>query len=620
MRRTSRSQLWYDWLVRVDEDDKKRFSFQAFIEPKLADEAKCLGFMSTFYGNPDYKATCAIPPHGTSLFLNVTQDASASSPQWWNIREVASASGGSNFELLAATKPSVCPRLLTVQDCSALPTLVFDDPLAFPSGIATYTQWKFTKRYDITYSSPPPPPPSPPPPSPPPPPPSPPPPSPPPPPLPIPGPVISAPSETSFGYVLVRVTDVGGKGRCSVSSIVFTSTGSPVGSIPLSTEVSASNPSLASTGVAVSLGTYGYNSIYAVGKCSSGGTTERSNGLTVFYFQQNTPAPPPPVYFTLGVNNNDELFYNTDINAQTPDISINLWNKVDGSYRRGPGACSLAGEYGAAILEQITRAMPTNEIKISSNMREASPIWNTISITSLDGVIVSIAIGTNGQGAVALSNLGRRRKLLQTTGDVYFTSNIAAQTPTFGNRIPPPSSSNGVRIWLSGNSLLGVACSLARNGCGFTLHYIADASTGSPAWSAGINLPTNDIADMTASLSGKSAVIAIVRVLVRDMTVHQSVDLSQRSANWTQRALGIKEMYYTTDITQSPVSWDQVTSMPTNDQYTDASSIVSVSLSGKQVILTADTGLANNIYLAPDITKPVWSHPYGSLDCVSMSP
>jgi hypothetical protein len=41
-------------------------------------------------------------------------------------------------------------------------------------------------------------------------------------------------------------------------------------------------------GVSVPLRTPGYNSIYAVEKCNSGGTTERSNGLSVLYTQSGT--------------------------------------------------------------------------------------------------------------------------------------------------------------------------------------------------------------------------------------------------------------------------------------------------------------------------------------------
>ena len=75
MRRRSRSSLWRDWLVKVEDDGKdlKKVSIQAFIDPNVEDEARCLGYLSSFYDNPKYKWTCSMPPYGDGLFLNGTE-------------------------------------------------------------------------------------------------------------------------------------------------------------------------------------------------------------------------------------------------------------------------------------------------------------------------------------------------------------------------------------------------------------------------------------------------------------------------------------------------------------------------------------------------------------------
>ena len=114
----------------------------------------------------------------------------------------------------------------------------------------------------------------------------------------IPGPVISAPSSTSSGYVNVLVASPGGNERCSVSQIVITASAGSVGSPPTSIEVAASKPGLSSAGVPVTLRDAGYHSIYAVGKCSEDATTvtERSNGLSVFYSLPHTI----PVFYLAG--------------------------------------------------------------------------------------------------------------------------------------------------------------------------------------------------------------------------------------------------------------------------------------------------------------------------------
>ncbi|KAI8106684.1 hypothetical protein M9434_001338 [Picochlorum sp. BPE23] len=293
MRGPSESMMWREWLIRVvsNESESKKVSIQAFIHPEVEKEARCLGFISSFYRNPEYKGSCAIPPYGTGLFLNATQDQSKHNSQIWTIRLVDTMDQG--FELTASNKPDVCQRLLAVEDCQNQPALIFEDSTFDITASIKHRYWKLFKRYDVVpISSPPPPSPSPPSPSPP----SPSPPSPsppslpppfPPPPASIPGPVISAPSSTKSGYVNVRVNQLGGNDRCSVTTIVITVTPSSVGSTAQTFEISASTPNLSFEGVSVQLAQVGYSSIYASGICSSGETTERSNGVSVFFSAPN---------------------------------------------------------------------------------------------------------------------------------------------------------------------------------------------------------------------------------------------------------------------------------------------------------------------------------------------
>ena len=293
--------MWREWMIRVvsgggkgnstgEKDEYKTISLQAFIHPDVEDEARCNGFVSTFYGNSDFKGTCVIPPYGSALFLNSSRDDSEDSAQMWTIRQADGATGG--FEILASNKPDVCLRTMAVEDCSDQSSLIESSPPYF-SESKKYRVWKLVRRYDLSpKSSPPPPSPTPSPsPSP-----SPLSPAPPTPVGPAPGPIISAPSSTTSGTVTVLVQSNGGNNECSVSSIILTSVGAAVGSLPQTVEVSASRPGLSSVGVSVPLSQVGYNSIHAVGKCSNGGTTERSNGLSVFYAVSYgvSPSPPPP--------------------------------------------------------------------------------------------------------------------------------------------------------------------------------------------------------------------------------------------------------------------------------------------------------------------------------------
>lgn len=276
-------------MVRVlkSTENEAIVSLRAFINPDLEADARCLGYVSSFYGNPDFTGTCVIPPYGSALFLNATRANNVmENSQTWKVRSANNMDGA--FELIASNKPDACFRFLGVEDCNSQVALV-QQPGSGLTESTTSMSWKLAREYDLVPIL------SPPPPSPPPPPPSPPPPSPPPPILPpppaaVPGPAISAPSSSTSGVVNVMVNSVGGSNRCSVVSIVITTSASSVGSIPQTLEVSASRPALSTAGVAVPLSAGGYNSIYAIGKCSNGESTERSNGLSVFF---SNPVIPP---------------------------------------------------------------------------------------------------------------------------------------------------------------------------------------------------------------------------------------------------------------------------------------------------------------------------------------
>ncbi|KAI8101852.1 hypothetical protein M9434_006916 [Picochlorum sp. BPE23] len=311
----SKSMMWREWMIRVgsatsssSEPENVTVSLQAFVHPDVENDAKCLGYVSSFYGNPEYKGTCVIPPYGDGLFLNSTSSDADISSQTWTVVE----SDAGVFRLVASNKPSACLRYLGLQNCGPSAVLI-GETSTFLEDSSIYTTWKFFRRYDLVpLVSPPPPPRAPSPPLPPPPSPLPSPPPSSPSPAAIPGPVISAPSSTSFGYVDVVVKSTGGSSRCSVTSIVITSTGSSLGSVPTTVEVSASRPGLSTVGITVPLKVPGYNSIYAVGKCNSGGTTERSNGLSVFYVNSGTVPSiqaADSVLFTLRYNGlNDSAF------------------------------------------------------------------------------------------------------------------------------------------------------------------------------------------------------------------------------------------------------------------------------------------------------------------------
>ena len=287
MRQSNKSKQWYDWLVRVEgsgqqDDGSIEVSLQAFIDPKLAEDAYCLGFMSTFYDSPGYGSMCSLPPYGTGMFMNGSVSCPAgqdTDAQKWFIRPV----GDSGEIEILAPKPSVCARAVAVKDCEYQPILV-NYPVVNEASTNIYAKWKLVKRYALVpRTSPPSPVPSPPAPL-----------------GPIPGPIISAPTSTSSAYVNVVVNFLGGNSRCQVKSIEITAVGASVGAVPTTVEVSASTPALNTAGVPILLPYSGYNSVYAYSICSSGEKTVISNTLTVFYLK-GSPAPQVPtgVFFVL---------------------------------------------------------------------------------------------------------------------------------------------------------------------------------------------------------------------------------------------------------------------------------------------------------------------------------
>ena len=106
-------------------------------------------------------------------------------------------------------------------------------------------------------------------------------------------------SVVTSGFIEISVKSLGGNSECSVSSIVLTMTGSDVGSVPQGVEVSVSRGGLSSVGVLVPLPQVGKNTVYAVGVCQSGGTTERSNVLSVLY-EASGGVPSPPTWVNVG--------------------------------------------------------------------------------------------------------------------------------------------------------------------------------------------------------------------------------------------------------------------------------------------------------------------------------
>ena len=214
MRGPSSSMTWREWMIRVVDvggsGSTKTVTIQPFLREPLANDAKCLGFVSSFYENPKYKGACIIPPYGGGLFLNGTRDSSLDGSQVWTVRGAKGVSG--EFELSATNKPGVCARVLAAEDCRSQPTLVESPAVHFTDSVKA-TSWRLRRRFDVVNETPelPPPPPSPP--------------SPPSAPSgPAPGPAISTPNQLRNGHVMVLVQSLGGSSECTVTSIAMNAT------------------------------------------------------------------------------------------------------------------------------------------------------------------------------------------------------------------------------------------------------------------------------------------------------------------------------------------------------------------------------------------------------------
>jgi hypothetical protein len=332
--------MWREWMVTVHktDDDRVDVSVRAFFHPALEDQGKCLGYVSNYYGDAQYKGTCVVPPYGNGLFLSGKEDAgnkASNSPQVLTMKAAAAAEG--EFVITAANKPDECSRALAVEDCNNRAVLV-EDPVKYFTDSKKYTTWVLTKRYDVVASgtlppaqpsAPPAVAPSPSTPN-----------TPSTPALSIPGPVISAPNTTSLGYVDVLVQSIGGGGgtggiigttggnaRCFVTTIVITVANTA--SAPATYEIPASRPNLSSLGVAIPV-QVGENSISAVGMCKNGESTERSQvlSISVIYLPAGGAEPAPKFY--LDANG---------VTIKCPDAQVGETGVVNGiTYTKRDGA------------------------------------------------------------------------------------------------------------------------------------------------------------------------------------------------------------------------------------------------------------------------------------------
>lgn len=388
MRGDSRSSLWRQWMLRVADTstDESKIYLKAFLDPEVEGDAKCLGFVSTFYGTPGYQNTCSTPPWGNGMFLNTTFDNTKGSPQLWIVRP--NEDGEGSFEIVAANKPDRCSRLVAVEECAYQPVLI-EPLLKYIPEPPKHTSWKFIKEYELQPSAPPPaqsPPPAQPP--------APPIPSPsslsPPPaalsPLPseIPGPVIAAPSSAPGGSVNVVVSKSGGNNRCLVTSVEITSSANSIGYAAQTVEVSAFKPGIDSVGVPVSLNGAGYHSIWAFGKCD--GTeqvTQRSNQVSVFVSQ---PAPTGPLFY-LAPNG---------ITIMCPDAQIGDTGTVNGvTYTKrsendirnlvlsNPSALTTTCTSGVT---DMSRMLAGDSISSPQSFNEDISTWDTSSVSYMRGM------------------------------------------------------------------------------------------------------------------------------------------------------------------------------------------------------------------------------------------
>ena len=260
------------------------------------------------------------------------------------------------------------------------------------------------------------------------------------------------------------------------------------------------------------------------------------------------------------MNPGNVLFTNPNIND--PNAGSNWVGKGTG-YNSNAQGCGLSGQNGV-VIDGTSQVIATSDV--SQNVMN----WNT----AFSGPVTGVNIGSNKQGIYIDT---------YSPSNVYYTSDITVAGASFGSPIASPASNSIIQVSISGTAVLGRSSS--------NIYYIADASVGSPTWSTALNLPSGVTTPSLISLSGTGAVLA-----------------------------SSLKVYYTSDITASPISWQTVSPLPTDAEFTG--SIYGLSLSGKQIILTVNNGkylIGNNIFLAPDVTNPVWSHPDGYLECIGMT-
>ena len=268
--------LWNKWAVRVVDRE------QGFVLVTLsasAEKGRCPnGTLSR-----SAEDWCMIPPYATRVGLS---DDVATPPPAHELFQLVPVENAGDVEglyhVVAVGKPSTCARYLGATGCTSRGVRT---QLAVGGEAGVTTSWKLT----LVSADPPAPLPAPAPTA------SPP--SPSPSPSPVPGPIISAPSSTTWGSVTVLVQSSGGNSECSVSSFLFTMTGSGVGSLPQTVEVPASRGGLSSVGVSLLLPQVGRNTVYAVGMCQNGGTTERSNVLEVTVLSVSGGLPALPAVY-----------------------------------------------------------------------------------------------------------------------------------------------------------------------------------------------------------------------------------------------------------------------------------------------------------------------------------
>jgi hypothetical protein len=405
IREASKSQMWREWMVRVEggkDAVEKKVTLQAFVDPDVGKKAKCLGYMSTFYGNPSYPNACSTPPYGTGVFLNGTKDLSSTikgGPQVWSVRAVAGSESQGDFELHASSKPEEsCARVLSLDGCQGRPTLSMMGSSSTSEGSPLFSSWKFIKQYDLVSTAPPPTPPS---------------------PTPsvvgppfIPGPVISGPSTTSYGYVTVTIKEIGGGNGCSVGSIVLTSTGGAIGSVPATVEVSSG----VGQSVQIAVKTDGYNSIYAVGVCTSGVKTEISNGLSVFSSPDAGPRYDYPLTFTLVVEDGYTTS-NQITDADKRQICINLLDEVPG------GVCEVVNSF-------LVKYEPDDRRRsLLSNIETATGITITARYTSNSSATELFEQLVDDEGTIRASLVSGLSVPFQSSFPDGYDFNLAPQIP-----------------------------------------------------------------------------------------------------------------------------------------------------------------------------------------------